>query len=132
MQAGYLIFQGIRTYIAKKPYSFVILQGGGGSRPHVPLLETIQQLSYCTSVHLHVWGEIFDVKTKVGLCNKSCNNLVFPCRAWFIPFLSVGLRSNIQSYLIAKENIMSDNDKFSKISNILLLRTSNEMLILWT
>ena len=45
---GFVIFQGIRTSIAKKPYIFVIFFRGGGSGPlypptpsgsaHVPLL----------------------------------------------------------------------------------------------
>ena len=30
-----MIFQGIRTSIAKKPYIFVIFQGGGGVEPPV-------------------------------------------------------------------------------------------------
>ena len=35
---GFVIFQGIRTCIAKKPFIFVIFQGGGGgSGPPVPL-----------------------------------------------------------------------------------------------
>ena len=34
MLAGsFVVFQRIRTSIAKKPYSFVIFQGGGGSGP---------------------------------------------------------------------------------------------------
>ena len=30
---SFVIFQGIRTSIAKKPYIFVIFQGGGGAEP---------------------------------------------------------------------------------------------------
>ena len=33
------IFQGIRTSIARKPYIFVIFQGGGGFGPPVPPLD---------------------------------------------------------------------------------------------
>ena len=32
-----VIFQGIPTCIARKPYIFVIFQGGGGSGPLAPL-----------------------------------------------------------------------------------------------
>ena len=32
-----VIFQGIRTCIARKPYIFVIFQGGGGAAPPPPL-----------------------------------------------------------------------------------------------
>ena len=35
---GTAIFQRIRTCIARKPYIFVIVQGGGGSGPPVPPL----------------------------------------------------------------------------------------------
>ena len=31
--SSFVIFQGIRTSIAKKPYNFVILQAGVGGRP---------------------------------------------------------------------------------------------------
>ena len=31
----FVIFHGIQTSIDKEPYSFVIFQGGGGSRPPV-------------------------------------------------------------------------------------------------
>ena len=31
-----LCFSGVRTNIAKKPYTFVIFQGGRGSGPHPP------------------------------------------------------------------------------------------------
>ena len=35
-----MIFQGIWTSVAKKPYIFVIFQGGGGgSGPHIPPLD---------------------------------------------------------------------------------------------
>ena len=34
----FVIFQGIQTSIAKKPYIFVFFQGGGGSRPPAPPL----------------------------------------------------------------------------------------------
>ena len=33
---SFVIFQGVRTSIARKPYIFVIFQGGGGSGPPVP------------------------------------------------------------------------------------------------
>ena len=33
---SFVIFQGFRTSIAKKPYIFAIFQGGGGSGPPVP------------------------------------------------------------------------------------------------
>ena len=33
---SFVIFQGIWTSSAKKPYIFVIFQGGGGSGPHAP------------------------------------------------------------------------------------------------
>ena len=36
---SFVIFQGIRTSIAKIPYIFVIFQGGGGSESSVPPLD---------------------------------------------------------------------------------------------
>ena len=35
---SFAVLQGIQTNIAKKPYIFVIFQGGGGSQPPVPPL----------------------------------------------------------------------------------------------
>ena len=36
---SFVIFQGMRTSIAQKPYIFVIFQGGGGSGPSVTHLD---------------------------------------------------------------------------------------------
>ena len=37
------MFQGICTSIAKKPYIFVIFQGGGGSGPPVPTFGSMHE-----------------------------------------------------------------------------------------
>ena len=42
-----MIFQGIRTSIAKKPYIFMIFKGGGPDPPYRPL-DPPMSLSHCT------------------------------------------------------------------------------------
>ena len=48
---SFVVLQGIRTNIAKKPYVFVIFQGGGGSGPPVPPLDSHM---FITVFHLHL------------------------------------------------------------------------------
>ena len=38
LEAQDVIFQGVRTSIAKKPYIFVVFQGGGDPDPFSPIL----------------------------------------------------------------------------------------------
>ena len=60
-----MIFQGIRTSIAKKPYIFVIVQGGGGRPPLDPRMLSVRfhrlcmysviLLSYRASIENNAW-----------------------------------------------------------------------------
>ena len=86
-------FQEIRTSIARKPYSFVIFQGGGGSRPHVPPLNppmrirTVWVQTQCPpseSAHAHTHSlarafSQFTVKTQTSLhiCAVSLETLQY-------------------------------------------------------
>ena len=56
-----MIFQGIRTSIAQKPYSFVIFQGGPG--PQSPLLIRTCETSNIINYFRYKFPELFGAST---------------------------------------------------------------------
>ena len=65
-------FQGIRTSIAKRPFKFVIFQGGGGSGPLSPPLDPRMQMNKQSTkvvTSCKQYGQSFDtVKQKLDQC----------------------------------------------------------------
>ena len=71
---SFVIFQGIRTSIAKKPYNFVIFQGGGGPGPLSPFdppmgctgssESTLVKMPHCWKPHVaaHMSASISKIK----------------------------------------------------------------------
>ena len=91
---SFVIFQGIRTIIAKKPYIFMIFQGGGVGPPAPPTLAPHPAVDPCMSYMYyeknntkHVRVDITSIH--VNAYDNCCRYMIIVAGIWYATSISL-------------------------------------------